>query len=43
MYLRSVSRFETEAPRLAVLATHLFVGAGGRHPDAVVFDFFRVG
>ena len=34
--------FETSAPRLAVLTTHVFVGSGVRHPRPVVFDFFRV-
>ncbi|OMQ14910.1 hypothetical protein A7K94_0213210 [Modestobacter sp. VKM Ac-2676] len=43
IYFRSVPRFETAAPRLAVLTSHVFVGSGVRHPDAVVFDFFRVG
>lgn len=43
IYFRSTPRFETEAPRLAALTSHVFVGSGVRHPRAVVFDFFQVG
>jgi hypothetical protein len=43
IYFRSTPRFETEAPRLAELTSHVFVGSGVRHPRAVVFDFFQVG
>jgi hypothetical protein len=43
IYFRSSPRFETEAPRLAALTSHVFVGSGVRHPRAVVFDFFQVG
>lgn len=43
IYFRSSPRFETEAPRLAALTSHVFVGSGVRHPSAVVFDFFQVG
>jgi hypothetical protein len=43
IYFRSTPRFETSAPRLAVLTSHVFVGSGVRHPTGVVFDFFRVG
>jgi hypothetical protein len=43
IYFRSTPRFETDAPRLAVLSSSVFVGTGVRHPAAVVFDFFRVG
>ncbi|MGY1592093.1 DUF3237 domain-containing protein [Geodermatophilus sp. SYSU D00708] len=43
IYFRSTPRFETDAPRLAMLTSHVFVGSGVRHPAAVVFDFFRVG
>ena len=43
IYFRSSPRFETAAPRLAALTSHVFVGSGVRHPRAVVFDFFRVG
>ncbi|MGY1625051.1 DUF3237 domain-containing protein [Geodermatophilus sp. SYSU D00965] len=43
IYFRSTPRFETDAPRLATLTSHVFVGSGVRHPTAVVFDFFRVG
>jgi hypothetical protein len=43
IYFRSTPRFETSAPRLAVLTAHVFVGSGVRHPTGVVFDFFRVG
>jgi hypothetical protein len=42
IYFRSTPRFETAAPRLATLSSHVFVGAGIRRPRAVVFDFFRV-
>jgi hypothetical protein len=42
IYFRSTPRFETSAPRLAVLTSHVFVGSGVRHPAGVVFDFFRV-
>jgi hypothetical protein len=40
---RSTPRFETEAPRLAELTSHVYVGSGVRRPRAVVFDFFQVG
>jgi hypothetical protein len=43
IYFRSTPRFETEAPRLAGLTSHVFVGSGVRHPRAVAFDFFQVG
>jgi uncharacterized protein DUF3237 len=43
IYFRSSPRFETAAPRLAALTSHVFVGSGQRHPTAVVFDFFQVG
>jgi hypothetical protein len=43
IYFRSSPRFETAAPRLAELTSHVFVGTGQRHPTAVVFDFFKVG
>ncbi|MBB3083830.1 DUF3237 domain-containing protein [Geodermatophilus sabuli] len=43
IYFRSTPRFETTAPRLATLTSHVFVGSGVRRPAAVVFDFFRVG
>jgi len=42
IYFRSTPRFESAAPRLVELTTHVFVGSGVRHPRAVVFDFFRV-
>jgi hypothetical protein len=43
IYFRSTPRFETEAPRLAALTSHVFVGSGVRRPRTVVFDFFQVG
>lgn len=43
IYFRSTPQFETAAPRLAELTTHVFIGSGVRRPSAVVFDFFRVG
>lgn len=43
IYFRSTPRFETAAPRLAELASSVFVGTGVRRPRAVVFDYFRVG
>jgi hypothetical protein len=42
IYFRSTPRFETAAPRLARLATRVFVGVGTRQPRAVIFDFFEV-
>ena len=42
IYFRSTPRFETDAPRLAVLTSHVFVGSGIRRPRTVEFDFFRV-
>jgi hypothetical protein len=42
IYFRSTPRFETSAPRLAPLTSHIFVGVGTRHPAAVHFDFFWV-
>jgi hypothetical protein len=43
IYFRSTPRFETTAPRLAALTSHVFVGSGVRQPTGVVFDFFQVG
>ena len=42
IYFRSAPRFETAAPRLAALTSHVHIGSGVRHPRTVVFDFFRV-
>jgi hypothetical protein len=42
IYFRSAPRFETAAPRLAALTSHIHVGSGTRLPRTVVFDFFRV-
>ena len=42
IYFRSAPRFETAAPRLASLTSHVFVGSGVRQPRAVIFDFFQV-
>jgi hypothetical protein len=43
IYFRSTPEFETASPRLVSLTCHVFVGAGGRYPGSVVFDFFQVG
>jgi len=43
IYFRGTPRFETAAPRLARLMTHLFLGVGTRQPRAVLFDVFEVG
>jgi hypothetical protein len=42
IYFRSTPRFETAAPRLAGLMSHVFVGTGTRQPTSVSFDFFQV-
>ncbi|MBF6617917.1 DUF3237 domain-containing protein [Pollutimonas thiosulfatoxidans] len=42
IYFRSIPRFETAAPRLAWLNTHLFLGTGARYPDRVELNFFVV-
>lgn len=42
IYFRSYPRFETAAPRLQWLNTHLFVGTGARHPDRVELNFFLI-
>jgi hypothetical protein len=42
IYFRSSPRFETAAPRLARLMTHVFVGSGTRQPRSVTFDVFEV-
>ena len=42
IYFRSTPRFETSAPRLAPLTSHIFVGVGTRDPAAVHFEFFWV-
>ena len=42
IYFRGTPRFETASPRLARLATHVYVGVGARHPRSVVFDVFEV-
>jgi hypothetical protein len=42
IYFRSTPRFETAAPRLTRLTTHVYVGTGTRQPRSVTFDFFEV-
>ncbi len=42
IYFRSIPRFETAAPRLGWLNTHLFVGTGARYPDRVELNFFLI-
>ena len=42
IYFRSRPRFETAAPHLAWMATHLFVATGMRRPDRVELSVFRV-
>ena len=42
IYFRGQPRFETAAPRLHRLTTHLFVGVGTRQPHSVTFDIFEV-
>jgi hypothetical protein len=42
IYFRGTPRFETAAPRLARLMTHVFVGVGTRQPRSVTFDVFEV-
>jgi hypothetical protein len=42
IYFRSTPRFETAAPRLARLTTHVHVGTGTRQPTSVTFDVFEV-
>lgn len=42
IYFRSYPRFETAAPRLAWLNTHLFLGTGARYPDRVELNFFAI-
>ncbi|MFT0546485.1 DUF3237 domain-containing protein [Allopusillimonas ginsengisoli] len=42
IYFRSYPRFETAAPRLAWLNTHLFVGTGARYINRVELNFFVV-
>lgn len=42
IYFRSAPVFETAAPRLVSLTTHVHLGVGTRLPRSVVFDFFRV-
>lgn len=42
IYFRSYPRFETAAPRLDWLNTHLFLGTGARYPDRVELNFFIV-
>jgi hypothetical protein len=42
IYFRSYPRFETAAPRLQWLNTHLFVGTGARYPDRVELNFYIV-
>jgi hypothetical protein len=42
IYFRATPWFETAAPRLARLTTHVFVGTGTRQPRSVTFDVFEV-
>jgi hypothetical protein len=42
IYFRSVPTFETAAPRLARLNSHVYVGSGIRMAGLVLFDFFEV-
>ncbi|HWL28134.1 MAG TPA: DUF3237 domain-containing protein [Burkholderiaceae bacterium] len=42
IYFRSYPRFETAAPRLQWINTHLFVGTGARYPDRVELNFYTV-
>jgi hypothetical protein len=42
VYFRSTPTFETAAPRLSRLNTHVFVGSGTRTPGHVTFDVYEV-
>ena len=42
IYFRSYPRFETAAPQLDWLNTHLFLGTGARYPDRVELNFFLI-
>ena len=42
IYFRSYPRFETAAPRLDWLNTHLFLGTGARYPDRVELNFYLI-
>lgn len=42
IYFRSYPRFETAAPRLQWLNSHLFLGTGARYPDRVELNFYTV-
>jgi hypothetical protein len=42
IYFRSVPRFDTSAPALAMLTRSVFIGTGIRRPDGVDLQFFRV-
>lgn len=42
IYFRSYPRFETAAPRLLWLNTHLFIGTGARYPDRVELNFYCI-
>ena len=42
IYFRSTPSFETAAPRLARLNSHVYVGSGTRMAGLVLFDFFEV-
>ena len=42
IYFRAIPKFETEAPGLDWLMTHLFVSSGERYPNGVVIRFWKV-
>jgi hypothetical protein len=42
IYFRTTAKFETHDEALFWLASHIFVGAGVRHPDRVQISFYQV-
>ena len=42
IYFRAIPKFETAAPGLDWLMTHLFVSSGERYPNGVVIRFWKV-
>lgn len=42
IYFRAIPKFETDAPGLEWLMTHIFVSTGERYPNGVVIRFWKV-
>jgi len=42
IYFRAIPKFETDAPGLGWLMTHVFVATGERYPNGVIIRFWKV-